>query len=81
MLYGENLDVDASMFLFNVNNQFNFKKGWSAELSGFYRSKGLDGQITIGGTGAGFSRCFETSDERKGQCSVKHPRYILYKQG
>ncbi|RYY19539.1 MAG: TonB-dependent receptor [Chitinophagaceae bacterium] len=59
MLYGENLDVDASMFLFNVNNQFNFKKGWSAELSGFYRSKGLDGQITIGGLGqasAGISK-------------------------
>jgi len=46
-LYGEQLDVNASNILFNVNNQFNFGKGWSAELSGFYRSKGLEGQIII----------------------------------
>jgi hypothetical protein len=30
-----------------VNNQFKFNKGWSAELSGFYRTKGVDGQIII----------------------------------
>ena len=39
------LDVNATMFMFNVNNQFKFKKGWSAELSGFYRSKGIEGQL------------------------------------
>lgn len=58
-LYGEYLDVDASTFLFNVNNQFNFKKGWSAELSGFYRSKGLEGQVMImplGQVSAGISK-------------------------
>ncbi|RYG04306.1 MAG: TonB-dependent receptor, partial [Chitinophagaceae bacterium] len=46
-LYGQYLDVSASNILFNINNQFNFGKGWSAELSGFYRSKGIEGQITI----------------------------------
>ena len=39
------LDVNATMFMLNVNNQFKFKKGWSAEVSGFYRSKGIDGQM------------------------------------
>lgn len=39
------LDVNATMFMTNINNQFKFKKGWSAELSGFYRSKGIEGQI------------------------------------
>lgn len=39
------LDVNATMFMANVNNSFKFKKGWSAELSGFYRSKGIEGQI------------------------------------
>lgn len=34
-----------------MNNQFKFKKGWSAELSGFYRNKGIDGQILIGSMG------------------------------
>ncbi|MFL5740743.1 MAG: TonB-dependent receptor domain-containing protein [Flavisolibacter sp.] len=44
---GEYIDVAASNLLFNANNQFKFKKGWSAELSGFYRTKGVDGQIII----------------------------------
>ena len=34
-------------YLININNQFKFKKGWSAELSGFYRTKGIEGQISI----------------------------------
>lgn len=46
-LYGASLDVDGSTLLFNVSNQFKFGKGWSAELSGFYRTKGIDGQIVI----------------------------------
>jgi iron complex outermembrane recepter protein len=50
-LYGENINVEATTFLANVNNQFTFKKGWSAELSGFYRTKGLEGQILISGIG------------------------------
>ncbi|MDQ6755861.1 MAG: TonB-dependent receptor [Bacteroidota bacterium] len=39
------LDVNANMFMTNINNQFKFKNGWSTELSGFYRSKGIEGQI------------------------------------
>lgn len=42
-----NVNVDASTFTFNMSNQFTFKKGWSAELSGFYRTKGIEGQIII----------------------------------
>ena len=59
VLYGEQLNVSASNVLFNVNNQFNFKKGWSAELSGFYRTKGIEGQIQIdplGQASAGISK-------------------------
>ena len=44
---GEYIDVSASNLLFNVNNQFKFNKVWSAELSGFYRTKGVDGQIIM----------------------------------
>jgi iron complex outermembrane receptor protein len=47
MLYGEKVDVAASNLTFNMNNQFRFEKGWSAELSGFYRTKGVEGQIII----------------------------------
>ena len=33
--------------MININNQFKFNKGWSAEVSGFYRTKGIEGQISI----------------------------------
>ena len=46
-LYGDIVDVDATTYLVNLNNQFTFKKGWSAEVSGFYRTKGIEGQIEI----------------------------------
>ncbi|MDP4259090.1 MAG: TonB-dependent receptor [Bacteroidota bacterium] len=46
-LYGENLDVSATNLLLNINNQFSLGKGWDAELSGFYRTKGVEGQIII----------------------------------
>lgn len=39
------LDVTNVTFLGNVNNQFTFKKGWKGEVSGFYRSKGVEGQM------------------------------------
>lgn len=46
-LNNEMVNVEATTVLLNVNNQFKFKKGWSAELSGFYRTKGAEGQIMI----------------------------------
>ncbi|WP_462252833.1 TonB-dependent receptor domain-containing protein [Ferruginibacter sp.] len=42
-----NININATYFMVNVTNQFTFKKGWSAELSGFYRTKGIEGQILI----------------------------------
>jgi hypothetical protein len=41
------LSVDFTAFMININNQFRFNKGWSAELSGFYRSKGLEGGTLV----------------------------------
>ncbi len=46
-LNGDYLNVSNITFFSNVNNQFKFKKGWSAELSGFYRSQGIEGQIVV----------------------------------
>jgi hypothetical protein len=46
-LNNEMVDVEATTLLLNINNQFKFGKGWSAELSGFYRTKGAEGQILI----------------------------------
>lgn len=53
----DEIDVQYTSFLLNITNNFTFQKGWSAELSGFYRSKGVDGLtvademyfLTVGG--------------------------------
>ena len=39
--------TEAANGQLNINNQFNFDKGWAAELSGFYNTKDVDGQFTI----------------------------------
>jgi hypothetical protein len=38
-----NIDVSYTSFTANITNNFTFKKGWSAELSGMYRHKALGG--------------------------------------
>ena len=44
---GDPLNNQINMLFLNLNNQFKFKKGWSAEISGWYRTKGIEGQIII----------------------------------
>ncbi len=44
-LDGGYLDVKNFAFYGNMSNEFKFKKGWTAELSGFYLSKGIESQI------------------------------------
>lgn len=44
---GTDYDVSAASFMFNANNLFNFEHGWGAELSGFYRSRDIEG-IMVG---------------------------------
>jgi len=40
------IDMQYTSFMVNVTNNFSFKKGWSAELSGWYRGKSVE-QVTI----------------------------------
>lgn len=47
LLYSNSSTSSGSNYIININNQFKFNKEWSAELSGFYRTKGIEGQITI----------------------------------
>ncbi len=42
---GSSLNVSRNIFTANVSNQFKFKNGWAAELNGWYRSRGIDGQV------------------------------------
>lgn len=78
-LYNEDLNVAAGTIYFNINNQFNFNKGWGAEVSGWYMSKGVEGQILLAAMGqmaAGISKTV-----LKGKGSIKlNVRDILYTQ-
>ncbi|CAN5809464.1 outer membrane beta-barrel family protein [soil metagenome] len=39
------IDVSNTGFMTNISNQFQLKKGWNLELSGFYRSKMIEGTL------------------------------------
>ena len=45
MYQADPVDIQFTSFMGNVNNIFNFGKGWSAEISGWYRSKTIDGLL------------------------------------
>lgn len=45
MLYGQPLSTGGTYWYSNVNNQFRFGNGWSAELSGFYITKSVTAQF------------------------------------
>lgn len=51
IINGAPVSASATTFSGNINNQFTFKKGWGAELSGFYRSKSIEGVIVVQGMG------------------------------
>lgn len=44
---GGQLDNKNLSFVGNITNRFSMKKGWSAELSGYYNSRMIEGQIVI----------------------------------
>lgn len=44
---GGPISIGGNNFMANMNNQFTFKKGWGAELSGFYRGNSLEGVLVI----------------------------------
>ncbi len=43
----ESISIGITSFMMQLQQQFKLGSGWSAELSGFYRSKGLEGVIFI----------------------------------
>jgi len=49
--YGQTIESKAFNGNGNINNQFKFNKGWSAEISGFYNTKSKDGQFIVQGFG------------------------------
>lgn len=50
-LYTQTLNVNGTYWFINATNTFQFKKGWSAELSGQYISDFIDSQFSFGDFG------------------------------
>ena len=51
VINGDFTKVGATTGQFNVSNQFKISKTWSSELSGYYRTAGVDGVFRISGFG------------------------------
>lgn len=47
LLYGQEVNVSATTLLLNMTSQFTLPKGWGGEVSGFYRTKGVEGQVIV----------------------------------
>jgi hypothetical protein len=47
VIYSQILNQTTTAVRLNILNQFNFKKGWSAEISGFYMSREIQSQTII----------------------------------
>ncbi len=53
------IEIEGNSAMTNVNNSFTFKKGWGGELSGFYRTGGVEGVLVaraMGGVNMGVSK-------------------------
>lgn len=76
---GDPIDISATTGQFNASNQFKFAKTWSAELSGFYRTGGVDGVFRI--DGFGMMNMGVSKQILKGKGSLRfNVRDILYSQ-
>ncbi len=82
-LYGESINVEAGNLMININNQFKFNKGWSAELSGWYRTKGVEGQLVIDPMGAASAGVSKQVIKSKGtvKLNVRDMFYTQVAQG
>ncbi len=49
---GDQVEIQYTTLMSNINNSFTFKNGWGAELSGWYRSKSSEGLLIINGLGS-----------------------------
>ncbi len=76
---GDFVDFSATTGQFNVVNQFKLGKGWSGEVSGFYRTPGVDGVFKI--NGFGMMNLGVTKQVFKGKGSLRfNVRDVLYSQ-
>ena len=65
----------------NMTNMFKFKNGWSAELSGWYRTRGIEGQIYIQPMGQTSTAIAKQILKEKGTLETGIAGYFLHPAG
>ena len=60
------VNIQFTSFTANMTNSFTFGKGWSAEISGWYRTKGVEGLLVINQMGAVNSALSKQMFKKKG---------------
>lgn len=79
IINGDYVETGATTGQFNVGNQFKFKQGWASELSGFYRTEGIEGIFRI--KGFGMMNMGVSKQIMKGKGSVRfNVRDVLWSQ-
>ena len=70
-IYGTDpIDVKATGFMANMTNSFTMGKGWSAEVSGWFRSKGAEGLLIANSMGALNSAISKQVLQKKGTLKI-----------
>jgi len=70
-IYGADpIDVQVTSLMGNMTNSFTMSKGWSAEVSGWFRSKGAEGLLIAGNMGAINSAISKQILKKKGTIKV-----------
>jgi hypothetical protein len=64
------IDVQFTSFMANMTNSFTFGKGWSAEISGWYRSKAAEGLLIANSMGAVNSAISKQVMKKKGVVKI-----------
>lgn len=76
---GDNVNIKFTTGMGNMTNSFTIGKGWSAEISGWYRTKGTEGLLVINPMGAINTGISKQVLKKKGTIKVG-VRDILYSQ-
>jgi len=70
-IYGTDpIDVQVTSFMGNMTNSFTMGKGWSAEVSGWFRTKGAEGLLIAGNMGAINSAISKQIMKKKGTIKI-----------
>jgi iron complex outermembrane receptor protein len=64
------VDINTLSFMTNITNSFTLGKGWNAEVSGWYRSKGVEGLLVANPMGAVNSALSKQLFNKKGNLKL-----------